>query len=59
MEGLLNKNKKLLIIHLWPYQPLSSWLWQSTENSYAYDLDFNVNVEGTTIKIWAGFGGHQ
>lgn len=25
-------------------------------NNYAYDLDFNVDVSGTTINFWAGFG---
>ena len=25
-------------------------------NSYAYDLDFNVDVSGQTIDMWAGFG---
>ena len=25
-------------------------------NNYAYDLDFNVDVSGTKIQFWAGFG---
>ena len=25
-------------------------------NNYAYDLDFNVDVKGQTIQMWAGFG---
>ena len=25
-------------------------------NNYAYDLDFNADVKGQTIKMWAGFG---
>ena len=25
-------------------------------NSFAYDLDFTVDVKGTTIKMWTGFG---
>ena len=25
-------------------------------NNYAYDLDFNVDVSGQTIQMWAGFG---
>ena len=25
-------------------------------NNYAYDLDFNVDVRGTKIQFWAGFG---
>ena len=28
----------------------------NAKNSFAYDLDFNVDVKGTTIKMWAGFG---
>ena len=28
----------------------------SQRNNYAYDLDFNVDVSGQTIKMWAGFG---
>jgi len=28
----------------------------SWRNNYAYDLDFNVDVKGTTIDFWAGFG---
>ena len=28
----------------------------STKNNYAYDLDFNVDVKGQTISMWAGFG---
>ena len=26
------------------------------KNNYAYDLDFNVDVKGQTITMWAGFG---
>ena len=26
------------------------------KNNFAYDLDFNVDVKGTTIEFWAGFG---
>lgn len=25
-------------------------------NSYAYDIDFNADVRGTTIQFWTGFG---
>jgi len=28
----------------------------SQRNNYAYDLDFNVDVKGQTIQMWAGFG---
>ncbi|MCR5505710.1 MAG: hypothetical protein K6F07_01790 [Bacilli bacterium] len=28
----------------------------SWRNQYAYDLDFNVDVNGTTIQMWTGFG---
>ena len=27
-----------------------------SRNNFAYDLDFNVDVKGTTIQMWAGFG---
>ena len=29
---------------------------KSWRNKYAYDLDFNVDVKGTTIEMWTGFG---
>ena len=29
---------------------------KNIKNNYAYDLDFNVDVSGTTINFWAGFG---
>ncbi len=28
----------------------------SNRNNFAYDLDFNVDVKGQTIQMWAGFG---
>jgi multiple sugar transport system substrate-binding protein len=52
----MNKNKKLLIIPLMAISTAVLAGCGNPRNSYAYDLDFNVNVEGTTIKMWAGFG---
>ena len=54
------KNKLLVTLALSAVVAASSVALAScgnNRNNYAYDLDFNVDVSGTTINMWAGFGG--